>query len=187
MNLKAAQRRIDNVESLLQSLQTYQQSAIPAVPRSSSFCASSVLDSGDDEEEREAGNTVTLTTSARSQGARISGGISGRLGKKNSYRTARTLMPTSADVADPEHASDVSEERRLAYVGITRAKSKLYISRSAARVIRGKAVARTMSRFLQEIPESLLESRDLAAEMEAPVESEEVSAFFSQFAAQLGD
>ena len=55
-----------------------------------------------------------------------------------------------------EEARDFSEERRLCYVGITRARDRLYITRCAHRTRYGKHVQRTPSRFLQEIPSHLL-------------------------------
>ena len=92
---------------------------------------------------------------------------------------ARTLMPTVTDAMDIDKACDLSEERRLAYVGISRAMARLYLCRSQARVVRGKRVARTPSRFLQELPNELLTERNLQSEAEAVVEIDEVSAFFS--------
>ncbi|HTM20578.1 MAG TPA: 3'-5' exonuclease, partial [Kofleriaceae bacterium] len=94
---------------------------------------------------------------------------------------ARTLMPQATDVMDPDHVSDVSEERRLAYVGITRAREKLYLSRSAFRIKYGKPAPRTPSRFLLEIPPELLELRDLGAEAREKVGDAEVANFFATF------
>lgn len=51
----------------------------------------------------------------------------------------------------------LEEERRLCYVGITRAKEKLYLSNASMRTMYGMAKAYMPSRFLQEIPEDLME------------------------------
>lgn len=51
----------------------------------------------------------------------------------------------------------LEEERRLCYVGITRAKEKLYISNSKRRMLYGKDVMNPPSRFIKEIDEELLE------------------------------
>ena len=57
--------------------------------------------------------------------------------------------------------SELEEERRLCYVGITRAMEKLYISNAAARMLRGDVQWNPPSRFIGEIPEYLLsEGRD---------------------------
>lgn len=52
---------------------------------------------------------------------------------------------------------DMEEERRLAYVGITRAKSKLYITNAATRMLYGRTERSRPSRFIAEIPDSLIE------------------------------
>lgn len=53
--------------------------------------------------------------------------------------------------------SEVEEERRLAYVGITRAKEKLYLTHAQSRMIYGSTNYYRPSRFVSEIPEALLE------------------------------
>jgi DNA helicase-2/ATP-dependent DNA helicase PcrA len=65
-------------------------------------------------------------------------------------------------------AQNLPEERRLAYVGLTRAREILYLSRAATRVKRGKELPRTPSRFLQDIPAELVERVDLDAPPPAP-------------------
>ena len=52
---------------------------------------------------------------------------------------------------------EVEEERRLAYVGITRAKKKLYLIHANARMLFGSTARNLPSRFLEEIPDSLTE------------------------------
>jgi ATP-dependent DNA helicase UvrD/PcrA len=59
---------------------------------------------------------------------------------------------------------ELEEERRLAYVGITRAEQRLYLTRAAGRNWWGRPSFHTPSRFLSEIPESLIEwKRDALA------------------------
>ena len=55
---------------------------------------------------------------------------------------------------------DLEEERRLCYVGITRAKKELYLSRARTRMIYGKTNHYPASQFLREIGEDLLESEE---------------------------
>lgn len=55
---------------------------------------------------------------------------------------------------------DMQEERRLAYVGITRAKKKLYLINSASRTIFGKTSRNKPSRFLSELPADLIEEKE---------------------------
>jgi len=59
---------------------------------------------------------------------------------------------------------ELSEERRLAYVGITRAQQRLYLTRAVSRTWWGRPAYHKESRFLSEIPEALIEwRRDAAA------------------------
>ncbi len=65
-------------------------------------------------------------------------------------------FPHMRALGDP---AELSEERRLAYVGITRAKQRLYLTRSITRASWGQPVSNPESRFLQEIPQHLLDWR----------------------------
>ncbi|KFI97356.1 ATP-dependent helicase [Bifidobacterium stellenboschense] len=56
-----------------------------------------------------------------------------------------------------EDTSELQEERRLAYVGITRAKRRLYVTRAAVRAQWGQAADMMPSQFLDEIPENLID------------------------------
>jgi len=58
-----------------------------------------------------------------------------------------------------DNPEDIEEERRLAYVGITRAKEDLTITYAKARMIRGETQYNAISRFVKEIPDELLDSR----------------------------
>lgn len=57
---------------------------------------------------------------------------------------------------------EIEEERRLAYVGITRAKKRLVLTNTAARMLYGSTTRNRPSRFLGEIPEGLLDRRGTA-------------------------
>ncbi|MFM5904330.1 MAG: DNA helicase PcrA [Microbacteriaceae bacterium] len=60
-------------------------------------------------------------------------------------------------------AGGMSEERRLFYVGITRAKERLYLSLALSRSLYGESESSTPSRYLQEIPQHLIEWRESGA------------------------
>lgn len=64
------------------------------------------------------------------------------------------VFPHSRAFLDDE---ELEEERRLAYVGITRAEEKLYLSCAQMRTLFGRTTANPPSRFLDEIPEELKE------------------------------
>lgn len=61
-----------------------------------------------------------------------------------------------------EGDSGMEEERRLCYVGITRAREQLFLSWARSREMRGMRLPRRISRFLKEVPEELLDAPDLA-------------------------
>lgn len=65
------------------------------------------------------------------------------------------LFPHSRSLMD---LNQLEEERRLAYVGITRAKNTLYLSYAARRLYFGENISNPPSRFLIDIPENLLEN-----------------------------
>ena len=67
--------------------------------------------------------------------------------------------------------SELEEERRLCYVAITRAEDKLYISYAASRFMYGEESYRTKSRFIEEIPEKLLES-NVESELKREIKKE---------------
>jgi DNA helicase-2/ATP-dependent DNA helicase PcrA len=68
------------------------------------------------------------------------------------------VFPHMRSLADP---GELEEERRLAYVGITRARERLYLSRSTVRSAWGAPQANPASRFLEEIPDKLIDWRRL--------------------------
>jgi DNA helicase-2/ATP-dependent DNA helicase PcrA len=77
----------------------------------------------------------------------------------------RTLSEGSTD--------DIGEERRLAYVGITRARKVLTMSAARIRLKYGKIERRKVSRFIYEIPEALLDGGYGGGAQESVVETAE--------------
>ena len=65
------------------------------------------------------------------------------------------IFPHSRSLGDYSKPQDLEEERRLMYVGVTRAKQKLYITYAKRRQMWGKTVYYPPSRFLEEIPYNL--------------------------------
>jgi len=178
-SMSAAQRRIDNVTGLLGSLQRFTDKG-RGVDRLAEYLRALSLDSSDNE-KRQDGDKVVLTTLHGAKGLEFP--VCFMVGLEEELLPhARTLNPQATDVQDPDHATDISEERRLCYVGITRAQRKLYLTRACTRLTRGRIVPRTPSRFLLEIPDELLEVRDLGEEARQKVPESEVGAFFANFA-----
>ena len=66
------------------------------------------------------------------------------------------IFPHSRSMADP---NDIEEERRLCYVGITRAKKTLYLTYAKRRTYFGQTGSTVVSRFIAEIPEDIIQYR----------------------------
>lgn len=73
------------------------------------------------------------------------------------------LFPHSRTLMNPE---EIEEERRLCYVGITRAEKELYVSNATTRTVFGRTNGYLPSRFLKEIPPELIE--ELAVKRKVP-------------------
>jgi DNA helicase-2/ATP-dependent DNA helicase PcrA len=89
-----------------------------------------------------------------------------------------------------EGAVNLEEERRLCYVGMTRARERLILTRATERTKRGKAIPRTPSRFLEDVPQNLLDVIDLSGpQATAPVEVQQRKAksFFSAMSSLLAE
>jgi DNA helicase-2/ATP-dependent DNA helicase PcrA len=166
-----AARRWANVESLLASFQRREARA----PEGSegewigSFVQALTLEQGKDDED--ARPKVTLCTLHGAKGLEFDHVF--LLGCEEGLLPHSRTLDARATDASPQ---DIEEERRLFYVGVTRAKEQLTLSRAATRPMRGKAVPRTPSRFLLEIPEELLEQFSVKDEPARPVASLEAGA-----------
>ncbi|MBK8481662.1 MAG: UvrD-helicase domain-containing protein [Proteobacteria bacterium] len=90
----------------------------------------------------------------------------------------RTINPQANDL----ESSGIDEERRLCYVGITRARDELVLTRAARRLIRGRLQDRQPSRFLEGLAAEDFELEDLSA----PPPLEDVKSMMAALRAQLG-
>ena len=70
---------------------------------------------------------------------------------------------------------EIEEERRLCYVGVTRAKERLYLTRSKQRTTYGSTTYNPPSRFLTEIPENMLDGYEEAMEKKTNIEKDNFS------------
>lgn len=74
------------------------------------------------------------------------------------------LFPSRIDPTDL-NSDDLEEERRLAYVGMTRARQKLWLTYAKMRKVWGQDQMNPPSRFIQEIPQKLVEFKSMAPRM----------------------
>ncbi len=110
-----------------------------------------------DEEEGESGGVITLMTLHTAKGLEFP--VVFLTGMEDGvFPHMRSLGQTK----------ELEEERRLAYVGITRARERLYVTRSAMRSAWGQPSYNPPSRFLEEIPDQLIDWRRTGAKPPAP-------------------
>ena len=72
------------------------------------------------------------------------------------------IFPSYRSIIDPSPVA-VEEERRLCYVGITRAKKQLYITCAKSRIQHGNYISNAPSRFLKELPAEFIEDMSIGA------------------------
>ncbi|MBQ6377017.1 MAG: UvrD-helicase domain-containing protein [Lachnospiraceae bacterium] len=74
------------------------------------------------------------------------------------------LFPSGMSIHADDPEEEIEEERRLCYVGITRAKEELTLCCARERMLRGERVSNPLSRFVREIPRDLVDLGDEALE-----------------------
>ncbi len=145
-----AKKRIENIEQVVNSLAVYEEQN-PRGTLSAFLERISLMDEDKPkEDDKEHGhNAVTLMSLHSSKGLEFS----------HVYLAGmeEDLLPHKRSI---EEDPTVAEERRLCYVGITRARRHLTISRCCTRRKYGTVEQRTPSRFLAEIPAHLLNQAD---------------------------
>jgi DNA helicase-2/ATP-dependent DNA helicase PcrA len=153
---EAGTRKVEAIEGILRSLDGYvSRNARPSL---GTWLQRLALDSREEEDPAD-GEGVSLMTLHAAKGLEFP--VVFLVGCEED------LLPCAGIQGD---ARDLDEERRLAYVGITRARELLYMTRAAQRVKRGKALERTPSRFLEDLPAGSHERVDPAALQAAPEE-----------------
>jgi len=168
-----ARKRMEFVEDVFNAMAAYEERDLQ--PSLHGFLDKvSLLDAEDpnkdDKEKKLQQNAVVLMSLHSSKGLEFDHVF--LVGVEEEY------LPHTKSISE---VMDVDEERRLCYVGITRARKTLIMSSCEQRRKFGKMLERIPSRFLEEIPESVLVSRDSGEEVELAPEEEEqkASAFFS--------
>jgi DNA helicase-2/ATP-dependent DNA helicase PcrA len=142
-----AQKRIAALDMMLESIEKHAQKGKRDL---SGYLTKLALDSG--EKEEAGGNHVTLSTLHASKG--LEWPVVFLIGCEEE------LLPHKGMQGE---AQNLPEERRLCYVGITRAREKLTMSRCKTRSSRGKSLPRTPSRFLEDLPLDAIDLIDLEA------------------------
>lgn len=147
---KVGDIRWSNVEHLLSWLSRYEQEAHRGAKSLQGFLERVTLRGEDSKDDASEG--VVLSTLHASKGLEFP--VVFLIGCTEGYMPhARTTDPKSSE-ASP---TSVDEERRLFYVGVTRAQDQLYIGVPGRRMVRGKPTKLVKSRFLDGLPDEHIE------------------------------
>jgi DNA helicase-2/ATP-dependent DNA helicase PcrA len=148
-----AQSRLENLDELLSVTKEFEsahddKSLI-------NFLTELALDADiDDQEDQAPQDAVTLMTLHSAKGLEFP--IVFLVGMEEG------IFPHMRSLDDPE---EMEEERRLAYVGITRAKKQLFLTSAQVRMLYGNTITNPASRFIKEIPKDLIEQEDSEEQM----------------------
>ncbi len=145
-NTEEAKERIQNIDELISKAVSYEESAED--PSLSGFLEEVALVADIDSVDF-GSDYVVLMTLHSAKGLEFS----------NVYLAGMEdgLFPSYMSITSDNSNSELEEERRLAYVGITRAKEHLTITSCRMRMIRGEINYGKISRFVKEIPRNLLQ------------------------------
>jgi len=140
-----AQARVENLQELIVAAKQYTPEEDSELPLLADFLTHAALEAGEGQ-EKEFADSVQLMTLHSAKGLEfplvfIAGLEEG-------------LFPHYLSVHDP---NQIEEERRLCYVGMTRAKQKLYLTFAETRRIYGQESRNQPSRFLTELPEDCVD------------------------------
>ena len=149
-NTIEAENRIENLEEFLTVAMEFEEES--ADNKLSDFLEGITLSSDIDNVE-ETDDSVTLMTLHSAKGLEFP--VVFLVGMEDG------IFPGSKSMFEPK---DLEEERRLCYVGITRAKQYLFLTCSKQRTIFGSTSYNPVSRFLNEIPKELLDGYEEAFE-----------------------
>ena len=144
-NTEEAQQRMENIDELISKAVTYEESE--EEPTLSGFLEEVALVADIDSVD-ETQDYVVLMTLHSAKGLEF----------PQVYLAGMEdgLFPGFCAICAENPTAEIEEERRLAYVGITRAKERLSISCARMRMIRGETQYNKVSRFVKEIPRELL-------------------------------
>jgi len=176
---KAARRKVENVEQIINSMAAYEE-RVPQATLGGFIEKVSLMDedrfSGKDKKDH-GRDAVTLMSLHSSKGLEFP--FVFLVGMEDE------ILPHKRAIYED---FTVDEERRLCYVGITRARQQLVLTRTLFRKKYGKLQERIPSRFLEEIPGTVLNVQQSGVVKEVPPEEAEKSAegFFAKMKAMMG-
>ena len=143
-----ADARIENIDELISKVTSYEENCIDEPPTLSGFLEEVALVADIDNLDADE-NRVLLMTLHSAKGLEF----------PYVYLTGMEdgIFPSYMSIAADNPREEIEEERRLCYVGITRAMKKLTMSAARMRMIRGENQFNAVSRFMKEIPKDYLQ------------------------------
>ncbi|ARI78578.1 DNA helicase PcrA [Halobacillus mangrovi] len=171
MNEKSieAQSRLENIEEFKSVTKNFEENAEDKTLIAFLTDLALIADIDSMNEDPSSDDTVTLMTLHSAKGLEFP--VVFLIGMEES------VFPHSRALMDDE---ELEEERRLAYVGITRAEKQLFITHAKMRTLYGRTNMNPISRFINEIPEELLEGKEQKEELPFFNKKKEASPFQKQ-------
>ncbi len=171
---ETAFRKIENLNGLVDSITRYE--SVEDSPSLHGFLETMALTDLLKEKEEKGGRGVTLISFHSSKGLEF---------------PVVFIAGTEEDILPHRKSADrdegIEEERRLFYVGITRARDELYITYTEQRLKYGKKTRSEPSRFLEEIPEEAISRLDRFEELDPEEEKAYVKKLYANLMAKLED
>ncbi|MDX1266276.1 MAG: 3'-5' exonuclease, partial [Oceanisphaera sp.] len=152
-----AQARVENLEELVSATRQFTPSEDDDMPLLSAFLSHAALEAGESQADQ-FDDAVQLMTLHSAKGLEFP--LVFMVGVEEG------MFPSQQSA---EESQRLEEERRLAYVGMTRAMSKLYISHAESRRLYGREMFHRPSRFIKELPTDCLEEIRLKASVSRAV------------------
>lgn len=175
---KSAAQRWNSVEWLFSAMERFEAKSQASNKKIDWVEFVRAIEAPRKEEEDSVDGVITLATMHSAKGLEwpfvfIIGAEEGTLPHK------RVDAPRVSDAV----GGDVEEERRLFYVAMTRARDRLWISRAEVRLERGREIEMAPSRFLEELPESNLQT--YRVDQEEKLSPERIDALASAFLSKI--
>ncbi len=169
-------QRLENIDELLNEISRYELRTGEENASLLDFLETYALEDDNDkveENEKDDGNAVSLMTIHAAKGLEFPCIMLAGL--------EETLFPHQRSLDEGQ----LEEERRLFYVAVTRAMSRLVITYAGERMKYGKMEKRTPSRFLEELPEQFVNKVNPQDDIFKPMSKEEIKKAFEKFYAEF--
>ena len=167
--------RVENLEELLNATREFAFEHFEGMTPLAAFLSNAALEAGDSQGEQFE-DCVQLMTLHSAKGLEFPLVFLTGL-EEGQFPHVRSL----------NELASLEEERRLCYVGMTRAKQKLYLTYAESRRLHGKENFRRPSRFLQELPKELIDEVRVTTQITRPTSFSSSRQFSSRFNSNINE